>query len=65
MGENKKSKSKLELKINSVILKYFDRAKSKNDLADLERDLIKCVFNIQDLINVIKSTREKYLKKEG
>lgn len=65
MGENKKSKSKLELKVNSVILKYFDRAKSKNDLADLERDLIKCVFNIQDLINVIKSTREKYLKKEG
>ena len=65
MGENKKFKSKLELKINSVILKYFDRAKSKNDLADLERDLIKCVFNIQDLINVIKSTREKYLKKEG
>jgi len=65
MGENKESKSKLELKINSVILKYFDRAKSKNDLADLERDLIKCVFNIQDLINVIKSTREKYLKKEG
>ena len=43
MGENKKFKSKLELKINSVILKYFDRAKSKNDLADLERDLINVI----------------------
>lgn len=55
---------KIKLKIHNYISKMIDRAKSK-DLADLERDLVEVVFDIQDLINVIKSTREKYMKKEG
>lgn len=56
---------KIKLKIHKYILKMFDRAKSKQDLADLERDLVEVVFDIHDIINVIKSTREKYMKKEG
>lgn len=56
---------KIKLKIHKYILKMIDRAKSKQDLADVERDLIEVIFDIQDTINVIKSTREKYVKKEG
>lgn len=44
---------------------YCDRATSKEDIAEIERELIETQFTIQDLISGLKEQYKKFDKKEG
>ena len=44
---------------------HCNRAKSKEDIAEIERELIETQFTIQDLISGLKEQYKKFDKKEG
>lgn len=66
----KQSKKQLTFIIDRSFIKndydyYCDRAKSKDDIAEIERELIETQFLIQDLISGLKEQYKKFDKKEG
>jgi len=65
-----KNNIEIDFKINKGIIRtdyntYKTRAKSKDDLAKLESELVKLEFYIQDLINDLKVQYVKLEEKEG
>ena len=66
----KNKQIELDFSCNRTFIKidynnYCDRATSKEDIAEVERELIETQFLIQDLISGLKEQYKKFDKKEG